>query len=248
MLELTVKVTLYFRKGQLCPNVTCLAQSQTRELCVRPFLSALVPCLILSLSVLSGAREAWGEEATEKPAIRDVTPSGMIKVFRSEQAAPVPLHDTAPRFPAIHVLPNGLLRSGATTIQLYGITLADRRKLCSSASGARWACGALAFIALRNLVEKQTLACESTGTSDQNNIAVCRIGQTNVSAWLLQEGWAELSVEVRDKQYVDAAASGSAKSAGIWGDGPSVTLATEQPSRVPTFASPTIVEGRHFKK
>jgi endonuclease YncB( thermonuclease family) len=215
---------------------------------MRPFLSALVPCLILSVSVISGAREALGEETGEKPAIRDVTPPGMIKVFRSQEAAPVPLHDTAPRFPAVHVLPNGLLRSGATTIQLYGIALPDRRKLCSTASGTRWACGTLAFIALRNLVEKQTLACESNGMSDQNNIAVCRIGQTNVSAWLLQEGWAELSVGVSDKNYVDAAASGRAKSAGIWGDGPSVTLATGQPSRAPTFASPTIVEGRHFKK
>jgi endonuclease YncB( thermonuclease family) len=215
---------------------------------MRPFLPALVPCLILFLSVLSGAREACSEEARERPAIRDVTPSGMIKVFRSEQAAPVPLHDTAPRFAAIHVLPNGLLRSGTTTIQLYGIALPDRRKLCSTASGGRWACGTLAFLALRNLVETKTLACDSAGMSDQNNIAVCRIGQTNVSAWLLQEGWAELSSAINDKQYMDAAASGRSKSAGIWGNGPPVTLATERPSREPTFLSPTIVERRHIKQ
>jgi endonuclease YncB( thermonuclease family) len=213
-----------------------------------PFLKFLAICLAFWFGALCNAEEGRAQENSEKPTIRDVTPPGMIKVFRSKEATPAPIPDNTPRFPEIHVLPTGVLRSGTATIQLYGVTFPERRKLCTSAAGDRWACGTLAFVALRNLVESQTLACESVGTSGSATIAVCRIGQTNVSAWLLQMGWAELLAGVTDKQYVDAAASGKSSGAGIWGGGPSITQASGQTVRQPTFASPTVVEGRHIKK
>lgn len=212
------------------------------------FLKYFGICLAFWFAALGSARESRAQETSGKPAIRDVTPPGMIRVFRSEEATPVTVPDSTPRFPEIHVLPTGALRSGAATIRLYGVTFPERRKLCTSAAGNRWACGTLAFVALRNLVEPQTLACEGVGASDSITIAVCRIGQANVSVWLLQMGWAELLAGVTDKQYVDAAATGKARGAGIWGDGPTITQASERTIRQPTFASPTIVEGRHIKK
>jgi endonuclease YncB( thermonuclease family) len=49
--------------------------------------------------------------------------------------------------------------------------------------------------------------------------AVCRVGDTNVTQWLLSQGWAELAEGVTDESYIEAAASARRMKIGIWGDG-----------------------------
>jgi endonuclease YncB( thermonuclease family) len=177
--------------------------------------------VVLSTILLLDVRATIGEETTRGPTVRDVTPPGTTRVFRSEKAGPIP--DRDPPYVDIHVLPSGILRSESRTIRLYGVALPERKRICAAPPGTRWACGNRAFVALRNLVEAKTLNCNVKQASEANLIAVCRIGRTDVSAWLLQEGWAELAVGVTDKQYVEAVATAKTKGAGIWGSGPPTT-------------------------
>jgi endonuclease YncB( thermonuclease family) len=174
--------------------------------------------LLVSLAALTSVDLARGQEASPRSGVRDVTPPGTSRILRSEQDLTRP-DDNARAFENTLVLRDGSLRSGSTTIQLYGIKLPDRKKLCTTLSGARWACGSAAYVALRNLVQSQTIRCTIKGETGNEILATCRVQRIDISASLLQQGWAELTSDTKEKIYVDALANSKAKSAGLWGDG-----------------------------
>jgi endonuclease YncB( thermonuclease family) len=170
--------------------------------------------LFISLLFLSHLQAVGAQEPSKAPAIRDVTPPGVVRVYRSPE--PTTVSDSKlSKFADIQVLQNGTLRSGAKIIQLQGITLPERRKLCASSSGLRWACGVTAFVALRNLVQSQSIACNLLIEGEKNSLGQCKIEQTDIATWLLQEGWAELAVGVTEKVYVDAATSAKTRAVGL---------------------------------
>ena len=182
--------------------------------------AAQILYFFVSLVALTSVDLARSQEALPRSGVRDVTPPGTSRVLRSEQDLTRP-DDNARVFENTLVLRDGSLRSGSTTIQLYGIKLPDRKKLCTTQSGARWACGTSAYVALRNLVQSQTIRCTIRRETNNEVLATCKVQQTDVSAWLLQQGWAELTSDTKEKFYVDAFANGKAKSTGLWADSPS---------------------------
>ena len=101
---------------------------------------------------------------------------------------------------------------------LYGIQLVRRNRICAP-EGVRWACGQRAFIAMRGLLEGQSISCSFIAAAGSPK-AVCRVGDTDVTQWLLSQGWAELAEGVTDETYAEAAASARRRKVGIWGDGP----------------------------
>ena len=103
-------------------------------------------------------------------------------------------------------------------LDLYGMQLVRRNRICAP-EGARWACGQRAFIAMRGLLEGQSISCSFIAAAGSPK-AVCRVGDTDVTQWLLSQGWAELAEGVTDETYAEAAASARRRKAGIWGDGP----------------------------
>jgi endonuclease YncB( thermonuclease family) len=157
--------------------------------------------------------------ADMKSPIRDVTPSGVIRVYRSNEA-PETVDAGLPKFADVQVLQDGALRSDGKTIRLYGIKLPERKKLCMSLFVARWPCGVTAYVALRNLVQSHSIACNILNETEKNIVAQCKVDQTDIALWLLQEGWAELAAGVTEQRYADAAALAKTKSTGLWGNGP----------------------------
>ncbi len=150
------------------------------------------------------------------PALRDVTPPGMTRVFRSEES-----HELAPenvrRFSNVHVDNNGLLDADGVRLQIYGIVLPPRGKICKSAAGVRSACGQRALIVLRNLVGGRSIACEIKDASNPA-IAACKIEGIDIAVSLLEGGWANLAMGVADKNYVAAVSAARARKLGIWAD------------------------------
>ena len=88
-----------------------------------------------------------------------------------------------------------------------------------SPTGARWACGQRAFMAIRALLDGKSITCSFKHISEPPK-AVCSIENSDVAQFLLSEGWAELAAGIEDKAYVEASESARSKGAGIWGDGP----------------------------
>jgi endonuclease YncB( thermonuclease family) len=150
------------------------------------------------------------------PLIRDVTPPGVVRVFRSGEPP-----GTIPRevhwFENVRVDQNANLKAGSTSFKFYGLVLPLRQKICTSATGARWACGNRALIALRNLVDTRTVAC---AFKDEGKSAVCWVERTDITLWMLQEGWAELAAGISDKAYIAATKLAQVRKVGLWADGP----------------------------
>lgn len=114
---------------------------------------------------------------------------------------------------------DGGLQSDGHTLHLYGISMPNRSQVCTYRNGERWACGQRAYIALLNLVGSTTLACRAKDTG-QPDLLICRLAGIDIAEWMLRSGWAYLGDGVRDKLYVNAAATGSKLKVGIWAEHP----------------------------
>jgi endonuclease YncB( thermonuclease family) len=121
-------------------------------------------------------------------------------------------------FKRVRVEAGGTIRADGHNLDLYGMELVRRNRICAP-EGVRWACGQRAFIAMRGLLEGQSISCSFIAATGPPK-AVCWVGDTDVTQWLLSQGWAELAEGVTDESYIEAAASARRRKAGIWGDGP----------------------------
>jgi endonuclease YncB( thermonuclease family) len=175
--------------------------------------------VVVSFIISAYSQAVPAQESTKSPAVRDVTPPGMIRAYRTIEPTVIP-ESNLPKFSNVQVLQDGTLRSGTKTIQLYGVTLPERKKLCTSSRGFRWTCGVTAYVALRNLVQSQSIACNILSESEKHVLAQCKVDQTDISVWLLQEGWAELAPGVNEKLYANATALAKTNAVGLWSNGP----------------------------
>jgi endonuclease YncB( thermonuclease family) len=74
-------------------------------------------------------------------------------------------------------------------------------------------------MALRNLLEGKSIACRFKHVSDPPK-AACSVGDSDVTRFLLAEGWAELAEGVTEEIYLEAHMSAQSRKAGIWANGP----------------------------
>jgi endonuclease YncB( thermonuclease family) len=164
---------------------------------------------------------ADGQPAAESPdrAVRDVTPQGVSRVFMSP-GAPTNrrvLSASAIRISQAGATPSGEIRGEGGTVRLYGIAFPEGKKICTTSTGERWACGRRAYIALHNRMLGEEVACEPKTTADPP-VAECHVGDINLAAWLLAEGLAYLAPDVADKELVAAEASAKSARRGLWSD------------------------------
>ena len=169
---------------------------------------------------------AWGVPSAiaQTPTVRDVTPGGVTRVYRSNDA-PDFAFDNARHFVGVRVDNDGLLRAEGITLQLFGISPLPRKKVCVTARGDRWACGQRAYLKLRNLIERRSIACQikdvdKPGGTDAPRLAICKVDRADVAISLLQDGLAELADGVIDKSYIAAASLAKNKKIGLWADVP----------------------------
>ena len=171
--------------------------------------------LVAALGAAPAAPAAAQEEG--RP-VADPAPSR--KIIRTKRLRiPADLFERdAVFFKRARVEAGGTIRADGHNLDLYGMQLVRRNRICAP-EGARWACGQRAFIAMRGLLEGQSISCSFIAAAGSPK-AVCWIGDTDVTQWLLSQGWAELAEGVTDETYAEAAASAQRRKAGIWGDGP----------------------------
>jgi endonuclease YncB( thermonuclease family) len=170
---------------------------------------ALVAALVTAPAAPAVAQEE-GRPAANTPS---------RKVIRTKRLrVPADLFERdAVFFKRVRVEAGGPIRADGHNLDLYGLELVRRNRICAP-EGVRWACGQRAFIAMRGLLEGQSIRCSFIAAAGSPK-AVCWVGDTDVTV-APQRGWAELAEGVTDESYVEAAASARRRKAGIWGDGP----------------------------
>jgi endonuclease YncB( thermonuclease family) len=181
-------------------------------------------------SVGIGAAVAWlgapssasAQEANARErAVRDVTPPGVIRVYRSagdipEVKSPVP--EGAKRIDGARVKRDGTIIGEGISLRLYGIAALDPDRICTSATGERWACGRRAYLAFYNRVKERDVACKVL--EQPSGAAACWADNVELAAWLLAHGLAELAPGVSEPQLRAAEESARKAKLGIWSDRP----------------------------
>ncbi len=103
-----------------------------------------------------------------------------------------------------------------TKIRLHGIDAPESGQQCRRADGTSWACGRDAAFALADLIGRRPVQCEQRDTDRYGRVvAVCRVGGTDLGAWLVRRGYA-LAYRRYSKDYVDEEDAARKAKAGIW--------------------------------
>ena len=116
----------------------------------------------------------------------------------------------------VTVRDGGTLQSGSVVIQLAGIAARDDEATCKGTNGKTWPCGAAAKAALARLIHARAVTCEvSKQSAAKDVIARCSVAETDLSTWMVQQGWAEPK-DTNEPALVQAAAAAKHGKLGLW--------------------------------
>jgi endonuclease YncB( thermonuclease family) len=169
----------------------------------RIFGSIFQALLTVGLIALADAPDAQAQSG----AVRDVTPSGVLRVYRATDA--IDADNNTFQLTHVRVQNDGTLAVKGAVYRLFGISLPPRQKICTAQDGARWTCGQRAWLMLRNLTSERALDCVNAGPGAPAEGApvpvTCKIGRADIALTLLSHGLAEVSPEATNRRYHDAA-------------------------------------------
>jgi endonuclease YncB( thermonuclease family) len=108
------------------------------------------------------------------------------------------------------------IEAGGTVITLSGIKAHDTDEKCKDGTGHTWPCGTRARTALTRLIHGRAVSCVTSSSRKQKSFtARCTVGRTDLSVWMVTQGWAEPAAP-KDSKLADAAEAAQKKKLGIW--------------------------------
>lgn len=175
-------------------------------------------------AIACGARAQDADKPTDQAPpnkiIRDVTPPGVLRVFRTEGGNARQRRGTSIAIDHALVKADGVIEGGGFSLRLYGVVFPDSKRLCIDNKGARWPCGKRGYISLYNKVRDDRVDCaprDSDRPNDKLMTADCFVGDLDLADWLLREGLVTRAAD--DKALVAAENAAKQAKAGLWGDG-----------------------------
>lgn len=170
-----------------------------------------------------GVLTADGQTADPKRKVRNVTPENIPVIIlpprndpkddgkTAAEAAPIPGESMIAT-----VAEDGTLHAGGKHLTPLGLAMVAADMLCESPTSGRWACGLRAYVALRNFVHNKEIKCEILAERADGALARCHRERTNLSLWLLAEGWALYDSSAPDDALFKAAEDARKNGRGIW--------------------------------
>ena len=114
-----------------------------------------------------------------------------------------------------HVIDGDTIEIHGQRIRLYGIDAPESRQTCEAA-GEVYRCGKDAAFALADFIGRHTVKCEDHGRDRYDRmIAICYAGSQDLSAWLVDEGWA-LAFRRNSVAYVSNERAAETAGRGMW--------------------------------
>lgn len=130
-------------------------------------------------------------------------------------AAPKPVLQPK-RFYRVEVRDGGSLTAGGATIVLEGIEVEGLAGTCKDKSGRDWPCGRYARAALTRLIRGRAVICRVPLSASHKGVtARCTVGGTDISHWMVRQGWA-VPASQSDAKLVKAADTARERKLGIW--------------------------------
>jgi endonuclease YncB( thermonuclease family) len=111
---------------------------------------------------------------------------------------------------------SGTLKAGDVVIKLDGIVARPTDSQCQDEKGESWPCGAAAKAALRRLVRGRAVVCALPTTAEQKPFMTrCAVSGTDLSTWLVRQGWAK-PIDPPEPMLADAARAAKSERIGLW--------------------------------
>jgi endonuclease YncB( thermonuclease family) len=116
----------------------------------------------------------------------------------------------------VRVIDAGTIQSGPVVITLAGVVARDAKATCKDARGRAWRCGEAGRVALMRLIRTRAVSCALPQGGEQKAFtARCSVGETELSAWVVRQGWANAKAPP-EKALADAEDAAKKDKAGIW--------------------------------
>ena len=173
--------------------------------------------------------DAASEAAPEQPEAAGTTPA-LPETENAETAdgedvaavAPEAAQDPkskpklkAIRFYRVTVRDGGTLETrGDVVIKLDGIDAYAADQTCKDSKGKKWACGMRARTALTRFIRGRAVVCRVPENA-KSVAARCTLGDTDLSTWLVSQGWAKPAAPAEPK-LAKAAEAAQKKKIGVW--------------------------------
>jgi endonuclease YncB( thermonuclease family) len=193
------------------------------DLIPHPFASILFALIVGALFVWHGFEENRPPKrlAYVRPAILNEQPQA---ARIGQRIQPVPLRGEAHITPkptkktyyGVIVPDSGTLEAGDVVIKLNGIAASKADAQCPDAQGKNWPCGSAAKTALRRLIRARAVVCDLPEPGEQKSFtARCAVSGTDLSAWLVRQGWVK-PTDPSEPTLADAAKAAKSERIGLW--------------------------------
>jgi endonuclease YncB( thermonuclease family) len=93
-------------------------------------------------------------------------------------------------FTRLEIADAGTFRAIGRTFRFAGIEALGLDETCRDSQGREWPCGRRAQAAVQQLLRQRSVRCVEVGTEAATALMRCTVGRTDVSAWLVEQGWA----------------------------------------------------------
>ena len=104
---------------------------------------------------------------------------------------------------------------GGTKVRLLGIDAPDVKQLCTHSNGRAFRCGLFSAGFLLKQFKGKTTTCVGEKTdNDGQLIAVCKVGNVDINALMVREGWAVATPD--SNKYIPDQSAAKAFHKGMW--------------------------------
>ncbi|MFF8803349.1 MULTISPECIES: thermonuclease family protein [unclassified Methylobacterium] len=114
-----------------------------------------------------------------------------------------------------HVIDGATLEIGGRRLRLHGIDAPEIDQTCYDGHERGYACGRVAAAALAARIGAAPLACEPRGGADGTATVLCRLGEEDLAAWMVANGYAVADRSV-SADYTDQDRRAWGRRLGLW--------------------------------
>lgn len=160
-----------------------------------------------------------GLDTSERPLLaREKAEADRLAALqkRDENIIEIKPKPTTKTYYRVTVPDSGTLEAGEVVIKLDGIVARPADAQCQDKKGKSWPCGAAAKAALRRLVRARAVVCALPETVEQKSFTTrCAVSGTDLSTWMVRQGWAKLN-DPPEPALADAARAAKSERIGLW--------------------------------
>ena len=190
------------------------------DLVPHPFASILFALVVGPLLIWQGFEEnrpaKRSAQSLSRPAIPTEKPQAARLSVPLRGEADIQPKLTKKIYYRVIVSDSGTLEAGDVVIRLNGIVAGNADAQCQDEKGKNWPCGAAAKTALRRLVRARAVVCDLPEPGEQKSFtARCAVSGTDLSTWMVRQGWAKPN-DPPEPALADAAEAAKSERIGLW--------------------------------